>query len=165
MNQRGQKNGTLVDWAVVMRDDYPTACRTIRRLMPETLRGRYDAEDFVGEAIIELMAKSVECPEKGLASLVLVAKRRMIDVARSPRSRFVPLECEIVDRQPAAVLEQEANELRESLLRKVGDPAQRTVVDLRGRGHTLPEIAEMTGLGLRQLQRFWKEFSEANQPF
>jgi RNA polymerase sigma factor (sigma-70 family) len=155
----------VIDWATVMREHYPTACRIIKRLMPSGLRGVYDPEDFVGDAIVEVMANPARFLERGSAFLTLVAKRRMIDAARSPRSRGTRLEVDIVDPQPAAVLEQEAAELRELMLKRASDPTKRKVVDLRSRGHTVPEIAELTGMGLRTLQRFFKEFTEANEPF
>ena len=77
----------VIDWSTVMRDHYSTACRVIERLMPSSLRTTYDPEDFVGDAIVELMANPERLIEKGSTLLILVAKRRMIDAARSPRSR------------------------------------------------------------------------------
>jgi DNA-directed RNA polymerase specialized sigma24 family protein len=157
--------GVPIDWATVMRDHYPSACRIIRRLMPCGLRGVYDPEDFVGDALVEMMANPARFVERGFAFLTLVAKRRMIDAARSPRSRLTRLDVDIIDRRPAAILEHEAAELREMILGRARDPGRRHVVDLRSRGHTVPEIAELTGVGLRTLQRFLKEFVEANEPF
>ncbi len=155
-----------IDWATVMREHYPSACQVIRRMMPYGLRAIYDPEDFVADAIVELMAHPERLSKKkGSALLILVAKRRMIDAARSPRSRLMRLEGDIIDRQPPAVLEHEAAELREMMLGRAADPNRRNLVDLRCRGHTLPEIAELTGLGLRTLQRFFKEFTEANEPY
>ena len=154
-----------IDWSTVMREHYAIACRVIERLMPSSLRTSYDPEDFVGDAIVELMDKPERLIEKGSALLIVVAKRRMIDAARSPRSRLTRLEIDIIDRQPAALLEHEAAELRERMLSRVDDPSGRKVVDLRCSGHTLPEIADLTGLGLRKVQRFWKRFTEANDPY
>jgi DNA-directed RNA polymerase specialized sigma24 family protein len=154
-----------IDWSTVMQDHYATACRVIERLMPASLRTTYDPEDFVGDALVELIANPERLIEKGSALLILVAKRRMIDAARSPRSRLTRLEVDVVDRQPPAVLETEAAELREVMLRRADDPSARYLVDLRCDGHTLPEIADLTGLGLRTVQRFWKRFTEANEPY
>ncbi len=154
-----------IDWAAVMRDHYPSACQVIRRLMPYGLRAIYDPEDFVADAIVELMAHPERFNERGSAMLILVAKRRMIDAARSPRSRLMRLEVDIIDRQPPPILEHEAAEMREMMLGRAADPNRRNLVDLRSRGHTLPEIAELTGLGLRTLQRFFKQFTEANEPY
>jgi RNA polymerase sigma factor (sigma-70 family) len=154
-----------VDWTAVMRDYYPSACQVIRRLMPYGLRAIYDAEDFVADAIVELMTHPERVKKNGSALLILVAKRRMIDAARSPRCRLTRLDVDIVDRQPPPVLEHEAAEFREMMIGRAPDPDGRNLVDLRSRGHSLPEIAELTGLGLRTLQRFFKQFTEANEPF
>ncbi len=161
-----QESGLVpIDWATVMGDRYKTACRVIKRDMPRSLRAMYDPEDFVGDAIVELMARPERFVASGSAPLVLVARRRMIDAVRSPRSRLARLESDVVDRQPAAELEQEAAELRERMLGRVDDPGEQNMIELRCSGHTLPEIAELTGVGLRTLQRFWKAFREANEPF
>jgi DNA-directed RNA polymerase specialized sigma24 family protein len=154
-----------VDWTTVMRDAYPSACQVIKRLMPYGLRAIYDPEDFVADAIVELMAHPERLSANRSTLLTLVAKRRMIDAARSPRSRFTRLEGDIIDRQPPAVLEQEAAELREMMLGREADSDRRNLVGLRCDGHTLPEIAELTGLGLRTLQRYFKAFAEANEPY
>jgi RNA polymerase sigma factor (sigma-70 family) len=154
-----------IDWATLMQKHYRATCGVIARLMPRSLRRMYDPEDFVIDAIVELMAKPDQLVEKGPSLLTLVARRRMIDAARSPRSRLMPLEVDIIDPQPSALLENEANELRELMLRRARDPRELSIVELRCRGHTLPEIAELTGLGVRQLQRFWKHFTEANEPY
>jgi DNA-directed RNA polymerase specialized sigma24 family protein len=111
------------------------------------------------------MAHPERIGSSGSATLILVAKRRMIDAVRSPRSRFMRLEVDIIDRQPPPVLEQEAAELREMMLERATDPRRRKLVDLRSRGHTLPEIAQLTGQQLRTVQRFFKEFTAANEPF
>ena len=105
-----------------------------------------------------LIARPERFIEKGPALLTLVAKRRMIDAARSPRNRLLALEADIVDPQLSAVLEHEAAELRELMLSRANGPGERNVVDLRCKGHTLTEIAELTGMSARTLQRFWKAF-------
>jgi DNA-directed RNA polymerase specialized sigma24 family protein len=125
----------------------------------------YDPEDFVDDAIVELMVHPEYLVDKGPSLLTLVAKRRMIDAARSPRSRLMRIEDDIIDQRPSAVLENEAAELRERMLGRAVDIRERTVVELRSRGYTLPEIAQMTGLGVRQLQRVWKQFKDANEPY
>jgi DNA-directed RNA polymerase specialized sigma24 family protein len=150
-----------IDWSCVMRDQYPTACRIIGRLMPPGLRSGYAPEDFVGDAMIELMANPAAFVERGTPMLVMIAKRRMIDAARSPRSRLLPLEVDIVDHRPSPELEFDAAELRERMLRRAVDPRKRTAVLLRCDGYTLPEIAASTGFGLRSLQRYWKDFVHA----
>ena len=44
-----------IDWARLMRDHYPAACRIIERLMPRSLQAVYAPEDFVSEAIVQLL--------------------------------------------------------------------------------------------------------------
>lgn len=165
MGATGEYINGSIDWATLMQKHYRTACGVIARLMPRSLRRTYDPEDFVLDAIVELMAKPDQLIEKGPSLLTLVARRRMIDAARSPRSRLMPLEVDIIDPQPSALLETDANELRETMLSRARDPREFNIVELRCRGHSLPEIAELTGVGVRQLQRFWKHFTEANEPY
>ena len=148
-----------------MRDHYRMASRVIDRLMPPRLRTGYDAEDFVGDAIVELMTNAALADVESPALLIHIAKCRMVDAARSPRSRVLPLEVDAVDPQPAVDLECEASEQLEILLGRAGGPRCRAVVDLRSQGYSLPEIAELTGVGLRTLQRFYKSFTEANRPY
>jgi DNA-directed RNA polymerase specialized sigma24 family protein len=154
-----------IDWASLMRKHYALACGIIKRRMPRCLRARYDPEDFVGEAIVELMANRARFVEFGPDLLILIAKRRMIDAARSPQSRMMPLDEDLIDRQPSVALEDDAAVLRESMLGRAGNSGDRAVVDLRCQGYTLPEIAERTGRGLRSVQRFFKDFTEANEPY
>ena len=154
-----------IDWPTIMRKHYALACRVIKRRMPRGLRARYDPEDFVGDAIVELMTNRARFVEFGPDLLVLIAKRRMIDAARSPRSRMMPLGDDVIDRQPSVAMEEDAAVLRELMLGRAGNSGDRIVVDLRCQGHTLPEIAELTGQGLRTVQRFFKDFTEANEPY
>ena len=154
-----------IDWATVICNHYALACRAIKRRMPRGLRARYDPEDFVGDAIVELMSHQARFVEFRPDLLILVAKRRMIDAARSPRGRLMPLAEDVIDRQPSAALEVDAAILRESIIHRAGSTSGRVVVDLRSQGHTLPEIAELTGRGLRTIQRFLKHFIEANRPY
>ena len=148
-----------------MRDHYRSACRIIDRVMPIGLRGKFDPEDFVNDALIELLASPERLIEKGPSLLALVARRRMIDAARSPRSRVLPLTVDMIDSRSSAPEQIEAAELREMMLGRARDSQELKIVDLRCMGYTLPEIARLTGTGVRQLQRFWKQFSEANEPY
>ncbi len=153
-----------IDWDDVLPRYYLSACRDIKRKMPRCLWARYDPEDFVADAIVELMNKPAPFVEYGPGLLVLIAKRRMIDAAKSPRSRAVRLEVDVMDRQPEAHLRFEAAERRESMLGRTHDPRSRAMLALRLEGHSLPEIAEMSGRGLRMVQRFFRKFAKANQP-
>ena len=133
--------------------------------MPRGLRARYDPEDFVGDAIVELISNRARLVESGPDLLILIAKRRMIDAARSPRSRLIPLEEDVIDRQPSVGLEDDAVALRELVLGRAANSGDRAAVNLRCQGHTLSEIAALTGRGVRTIQRFFKDFTEANEPY
>jgi Homeodomain-like domain len=78
---------------------------------------------------------------------------------------MMPLAEDVIDRQPSVALEDDAAALRESVLRRAANTGDRVVVDLRCQGHTLPEIAKLTGRGLRTVQRFFKNFVAANEPY
>ncbi len=133
--------------------------------MPACLRSGFDPEDFVSDAVVELLQKPTRFSGRGPALLILVAKRRMIDAARSPGRRFSPFIKDPIDRQSSAELHHDAAELRERMLDRAGNASGRALVDLRCRGHTLAEIAERTGLGLRTVQRVFKKFTAANEPY
>jgi DNA-directed RNA polymerase specialized sigma24 family protein len=153
-----------LDNATVLREQYASACRSIKQIMPPGLRAAYDPEDFVGDAIIEVLANPAYSTQRGPALLIMIAKRRMIDVARSPRCRSMPLEVELTDRQPTVALAYEATELRECLLRRASDPKLHVAVNLRCQGYTSPEIAELTGQGIRTVQRDFKQFAKSKLP-
>ena len=129
-----------IDWSSIMRENYALACGIIKRRMPRCLRARYDPEDFVGDAIVELMTNRARFVEYGPDLLILIAKHRMIDAARSPRSRLMPLGEDLIDRQPSVALENDAAVLREVMLGRAGDPGDRVVVDLRCRGTHCPKL-------------------------
>lgn len=154
-----------IDWEIVLHDYYEWACRVISRKMPRRLRAGYDPEDFVADAIVDLLNKPAWFIEYGPELIVLVAKRRMIDAARSPRSRGAHLDIEVTDHQPSVALRLEALELRDFMLGRTEDPGDRAMVALRCQGHTSPEIAELSGVGVRMVQRFFKHFAEANEPY
>lgn len=131
--------------------------------MPRQLRSSYDAEDFVCAAIYELLSNPTGLPYRGPATLVLLAKRRMIDELRSPRARVTQLRVDLAERRPACPsIEAEADELRQQLVADAG-PDRELVVDLRCQGFTTHEIAELTGIKLRTVQRMLKAFARTQQ--
>jgi DNA-directed RNA polymerase specialized sigma24 family protein len=154
-----------IDWGSVLCDYYALACHVIRRRMPPCLRAMYDPEDFVADAIVEVLKKPARFVEYGPGVIVLVAKRRMINALRSPRNRAARLDVDLMDRQPSVALRLEASELREFMIGRTRDLADRAMLALRCQGRTSIEIAELNGLGLRTVQRFFKEFAEANEPY
>jgi hypothetical protein len=154
-----------IDWSAIMHSNYALACRVIKNRMPRGLRARYDPEDFVGDAIVELISDRARLVEFGPDLLILIAKRRMIDAARSPKSRLIPLAEDVIDRRPSVGLEDDATALRDLVLGRAVNSSDRAAVNLRCQGHSLPEIAALTGRGVRTVQRFFKQFTEANEPY
>lgn len=150
-----------MDWHVVIKDHYPEAVRTIRRLMPSALRRSHDAEDFVQQAVAQLIGNPIEY--RGVSTLIALAKRRMIDATRRPRA--LVLEIDPSDGGRAAGQQCEADELQNRLLGRSRDSQERGLILLRCQGHTVAEIAELTGVGLRTVQRFFKHFKLAEEPF
>jgi DNA-directed RNA polymerase specialized sigma24 family protein len=124
-----------IDWATMMRKHYAQACRVIKHRMPRGLRAKYDPEDFVGDAIVELISNRARFVVFAPDMLILIANRRMIDAARSPRSRMMPLNEHAIDRQPSVALKDDAAVLREWMLCRAGNSSDRAVVDLRCQGH------------------------------
>lgn len=148
-----------MNWALAIAQHYAPACGVIDKLMPPQLRSSYDAEDFVQLAIVDLLTDPSAIEYRGPSSLILLAKRRMIDVIRSPRSRVTQLRADVAEVPPSPSLELEAGELRESLVSRAR-PGHQLVVDLRCQGFTSTEIAELTGLGIRTVQRTLKAFAQ-----
>jgi hypothetical protein len=137
-----------VNWPeLMMSQEYSRACGTIRRIMPQGLRSKYDPEDFVGDAIVELLMKSVE---EDLASrIILIAKRRMIDAFKSPRNKELPL---LLDVENTSILGCEENEFREKLIDFL-PPTDGGILNLWLEGYSTPEIVKLSGLGLRTVER------------
>ena len=109
-----------IDWTIVLGEHYASACRVVNRCMPPGLRGRYDPEDFVGDAIVELLKNPARLAEYQPHLLIVIAKRRMIDAARSAWNRLGRLEVELIDLQASAALHLEAAEMREEMLGRAG---------------------------------------------
>jgi DNA-directed RNA polymerase specialized sigma24 family protein len=144
--------------------DYSTACRVVNRFMPHNLRSGFDAEDFVGDALVDIMSTPARFAGYNRELLILVARRRMIDAARSPRSRVTALEVDVIDRNQSDGLQHDGAELRELMIGRATEAGYRTELGLRCDGYTLPEIAKLTGAGLRTVQRFFRGFARANEP-
>jgi RNA polymerase sigma factor (sigma-70 family) len=153
-----------MDWHSVIAQDYPTAVRAIQRMLPATLKATHDAEDFVQQALCDLIGKPIDY--RGEKTLIVLARRRMIDAIRRPKQQ--PLTDELVDDQadssPSAAEQTGAAELLEQLLDRTDDSA-RELVRLRADGHTPQEIALLTGRGLRTVQRFFKLFKALHEPY
>ena len=156
---------SAIDVTTVRSDDYAVACRFIKSRMPACLRAGFDPEDFVSDAVVELLQKGTRFSGRGPTLLIVVAKRRMIDAARSPGRRLSPFIKDLIDRQSSAELHHDAAELRERMLDRAGKRAAELARRSPLPRATLAEIAERTGLGLRTVQRVFKKFTAANEPY
>jgi DNA-directed RNA polymerase specialized sigma24 family protein len=157
---------------VSLAERYAVARRAVGHcLMPSHLRSAYDPEDFVHDALVELLEKRGHC-EIDARLLAVIARRRMLDAARSPQNQpMLSLGIEIDqidgafrvesvdDRCACPVLQAEANELRERFLELARDDRERTMIELWCEGNFVPEIAAKTGIGLRTVQRFFETFA------
>lgn len=136
-----------MEWFDPSGDTYKKACRIVRSLMPMRLRKAYDAEDFVMDAIMELLGKD------GTGDLlVLVARRRMLDAAKSPKNRDLGLTMDIPGR---------THDDTESILEGVDDLDLRDIFRLKMEGYGLTEVSDMTGLGTRKIQRKIEKFRKS----
>jgi RNA polymerase sigma factor (sigma-70 family) len=148
--------------ATTFDDDYRIAVLIVKCNMPKHLRRCFDAEDFVSDAIVDLLKQKLEFTGRGPTLLTLVAKRRMIDAARrhKPQYQTDGIEEDQFDYRPSVEQELNAAELEQLILRRASSDRGRTILRLRCRGYTSQEIAQLTGIGLRDVQRFMKRFRE-----
>jgi DNA-directed RNA polymerase specialized sigma24 family protein len=144
----------VIDWPRFMRDDYAQACRSIARRIPAGLRSSYDAADFVSRAIIELL----EDDRASRALVVHATRQRLLDVFRVRRNRVATLTIDPPSREPSPVLELDAAELRARLIARRFDYDEQMLIAWRLDGFTAPEIAARSGLSLRKVQRFFRQF-------
>jgi len=132
--------GATMDWYNPSSDIYKKSCRVINSIMPSCLRSLFDPEDFVMDAVMELLRDE----RSGSELLVVVAKRRMIDAAKSPRNRTMRLPGDPPARR--AIGWQEA-------LEEVADLDLRLILEKRLEGYGLAEVVVISGLTPRTIQR------------
>jgi DNA-directed RNA polymerase specialized sigma24 family protein len=150
----------VIDWPLFMREEYPAACRAIARVMPRRRCTIHDADDWVMDAIAELVADD----RASLALVVWVARRRMIDYLRSPRSRPQAMpDDDPPSRNPSVDLQYDAAELRSNLLDPRCHWEERMMVEWRLDGYSSPEIARMSGIRLRTVERFFRWYSRGGR--
>lgn len=65
-----------------IEDFYRVACGYLRGRFPSTLRSRFDIEDFVQDAIVDVLVRGGE-----ISQLPTIARRRMIDAMRQQQSK------------------------------------------------------------------------------
>jgi DNA-directed RNA polymerase specialized sigma24 family protein len=135
-------------------DDYDRACRAVRRAMPRSLWGRFDAEDFVQDAAAALLGKPETLARHGPGILARMAKCRMIDAARAPTaSRESPLGIDPAADRPTAAQESEGVELWALMLDAARSDRERGWLELRWDGWSTAEIAGLAGVTIRTVER------------
>ncbi len=140
-------------------DGYEYACRIVQSKLPSSLRSRFSGADFVGDAILVILADPMRFSlvKSIISTIIVIARRRIVDEVRSPRTRPVidltELEPYIPDcGQPVASAYVECNEAYESMIGGL-DPESRNVIDFKRHGYSCPEIAIKTGWHVRKVQR------------
>ncbi len=141
-----------MDWGSFMRDGhFAGACAVIDRRLSGAMRRRFDAADFVQDAIVDIlvMPDGFDLDRPVFSLVINLARRRLIDELRRPRQRLH--EAAFPDGWDAAgkwLLPDELiwiSELREQLIAMGGTPRIRQAIGLRLDGYELSEIEPLVG--------------------
>jgi DNA-directed RNA polymerase specialized sigma24 family protein len=138
-----------MEWIDPSSEHYKMVCRYIRKSMPSRLNASFDAEDFVMDAIIQIRGRNPDL-------LIVVARRRMIDAAKSPRSKVVAIDWDVADWRS----DMAGSDLGMDIEGLEIDPILKKVLRLMAEGYELPQVAEIIGVGLRTVQRMFANFRE-----
>jgi len=153
-----------LDWDTVMRDIYPAVARTIQHRMSKCLRPRYDAEDFVSEAILIVLADPAAfvAAANPTAFLVCLATRRLLNALKSPRGRETnpdhPLDLELPTSGQAD--ERAGVELREWILTRLVDAEMNELLSLKLDGVSARAIGVAAGRSKDSVEKKMKAFRE-----
>lgn len=142
-----------MEWIDPSSDHYKMVCSYIKKIMPASLKPFFDAEDFVMDAIMEILEKHIES-SPGL--LTTIAKRNMQDAAKSPRNRAGTLTIDMADWRSDIA----KSDLGMDIEGLEIDPILKKVLRLMAEGYELPQVAEIIGVGLRTVQRMFLKFKE-----
>jgi DNA-directed RNA polymerase specialized sigma24 family protein len=147
-----------MEWIDPSSDNYKSVCRYISKIMPARLNPVFDAEDFVMDAIMEILEKHIDhSPTPGL--LTTIARRNMQDAAKSPRNRQRTLEIDMADWRSDIA----QSDLGMDLEGLEIDPILKKILRLMAEGYELPQVAETIGVGLRTVQRMFANFREERE--
>jgi DNA-directed RNA polymerase specialized sigma24 family protein len=138
-----------MEWIDTSSEHYKMVCRYINKIMPSRLKSVFDAEDFVMDAIIQIKGRNPDL-------LIVVARRRMIDAAKSPRSRMVAIDWDVADERSDIA----RSDLGMDIEGLEIDPILKKVLRLMAEGYELPQVAEIIGVGLRTVQRMFANFRQ-----
>ena len=157
-------------WQELFDDCYPKIVRVIRRRISRPLRTLYDSTDIANEVMQSLAAKFDQVDFSSIsglrAYLIHAAECKVVDgyrhcharkrdVSRTQASfrddnldRFEVPDSGPTPSQIAVASESEANLLRER------NSDERSVIEMKVRGYSNPEVSEATGWHLRKIERF-----------
>lgn len=141
-----------MEWIDPSSEHYKMVCRYIRKIMPSRLKSVFDAEDFVMDAIIQIKGKNPDL-------LILVAKRRMMDAAKSHQNKQRSIDWDMADWRSDIA----KSDLGMTIEDLEVDPILKKILNLMSDGYELPQVAEMIGLGLRTVQRKFANFKEERE--
>lgn len=148
--------------------DYERALRAIRHVMPPCLRSRFDPEDFVQDACVDMIARG-EDP----AWLKRIAKDRMIDAFRFSRTQKRTPKPKPTTEPPTPHELIVIDEMIDGFVSRAGSLARdyigslelrRVVIAMACRGYSAAEIAEQTGCHRRCVYAFLQAFRRQYSP-
>ena len=162
-------------WRELFRECYPKIIRVVRRKLNQPLRNIYDSADFASDVMKSLAARADHLDFTSLHSLMAflteVAEKKVIDEHRKLHTlkRNVDRERrlegksagddnpahEVPSAEPTASQWAQEGEARERLFAGQ-DAEERRIIELKGLGHSVAEISELTGWNPRKVQRFLK---------
>ena len=164
------REGDQAAWQELFDDCYPKIVRVIRRRISRPLRNLYDSTDIANEVMKSLAAKFDQVDFSSMtglrAYLIHAAECKVVDGYRHchAQKRNIlrtqasfrdddPNRYEVPDSGPtpsqiAVASESEANLLRER------NEDERSVIEMKVRGYSNPEVSQATGWHLRKIERF-----------
>ncbi len=158
-------------WEQLFRTCYPKVVRVVRRKLNPPMRSLYDSTDFASDVLKSLAAKCEQFDFPSIDSLMKflkqAAEQKVIDEyrRRHTRKRDINLEQRIeagpngsgaadlrsTDPSPSTIAQVDEQWER---IRSPLDDEGRAILDLKREGHTNEEVARLTGLSIRKVQRF-----------
>jgi len=172
------QNGDQRAWETLFNECYPKVRRVVRRKLSRSMRSLYDSTDFASDVMGNLVANldRLKFPsvDSLLGFLAHVAEQKVIDEHRRQHTRKRdigkdrPLSAgdpdegpvELPSGEPTASQVAQANDTDEQLLARP-DKTERTIIELRRKGHSNSDIAEQTGWNVRKVQRFLERLHDS----
>jgi len=174
--------GDQAAWEELFNTCYPKVIRVVRRKLNPPMRSLYDSTDFASDVMKSLAAKfdRFDFPsiESLMAFLCQVAERKVIDEYRKQRtgkrdrtkerpidahdaSTDDPVEALCWDGPTPSQVVQGSDVLER--IQAGLTASEKKVIELKQLGYSNAEIAELTGVNIRKVQRFLKDLEESLQ--